>query len=78
VCVYMCLFFLPLTPKPCFGDPSCKDHSINPLFILCIPVLQVEGMTLTRSQVYWLVLCVNLTQAGVITEKGASVGEMPP
>ena len=28
--------------------------------------------------VYWLVLCVNLTQAGVITEKGASVGEMPP
>jgi hypothetical protein len=27
---------------------------------------------------YWLVLCVNLTQAGVITEKGASVGEMLP
>jgi hypothetical protein len=27
---------------------------------------------------YWLVLCVNLTQAGGITEKGASVGEMPP
>jgi hypothetical protein len=27
---------------------------------------------------YWLVLCVNLTQAGVITEKGASVDEMPP
>jgi hypothetical protein len=23
---------------------------------------------------YWMVLCVNLTQAGVITEKGASVG----
>jgi hypothetical protein len=22
--------------------------------------------------------CINLTQAGVITEKGASVGEMPP
>jgi hypothetical protein len=28
--------------------------------------------------VYWLVLCVNLTQAGIITEKGASVEEMPP
>jgi hypothetical protein len=28
--------------------------------------------------VYWLVLCVNLTQAGVITEKGASGEEMPP
>ena len=27
---------------------------------------------------YWLVLCINLTQAGVITEKGASVGEVPP
>jgi hypothetical protein len=27
---------------------------------------------------YWLVLCVNLTQAGVITEKGASVGEVLP
>jgi hypothetical protein len=25
-----------------------------------------------------LVLCVNLTQAGVITEKGASVEEVPP
>ena len=25
--------------------------------------------------VYWLVLCVNLTQAGVITEKGASGGK---
>jgi hypothetical protein len=25
---------------------------------------------------YWLVLCVNLTEAGVITEKGASVEEM--
>ena len=33
---------------------------------------------LTRGQLYWLVLCVNLTQAGVITEKGASVGKMPP
>jgi hypothetical protein len=26
----------------------------------------------------WLVLCVNLTQAGVITEKGASFGKIPP
>jgi hypothetical protein len=29
------------------------------------------------ARVYWLVY-VNLTQAGVITEKGASVGEVPP
>jgi hypothetical protein len=27
---------------------------------------------------YWMVLCVNLTQAVVITEKGASLKEMPP
>jgi hypothetical protein len=33
---------------------------------------------LIRGQLYWLVLCVNLTQAGVITEKGASIGEVPP
>jgi hypothetical protein len=29
------------------------------------------------SPVYWLVLC-QLDRAGVITEKGASVEEMPP
>jgi hypothetical protein len=33
---------------------------------------------LTRGQLYWLVLCVNLTQVGVITEKGASGEEMSP
>ena len=27
---------------------------------------------------YWLVLCVNLTQAAVIIGKGGSVGEVPP
>jgi hypothetical protein len=36
--------------------------------------LLFEKMT---NWVYWLVLCVNLTQAGVITEKGASGEEMP-
>jgi hypothetical protein len=34
--------------------------------------------TKSCSPVYWLVSCVNLTQAGIITEKGASVEEMPP
>jgi hypothetical protein len=33
---------------------------------------------LTNGQFYWLVVCVNLTQARVITEKEASVGEVPP
>jgi hypothetical protein len=31
-----------------------------------------------HAPMYWLVLCVNLTQAGVITEKGVSVGEVLP
>jgi hypothetical protein len=35
-------------------------------------------VSVCKTAAYWLVLCVNLTQAGVITEKGASVGEMPP
>ena len=33
---------------------------------------------LQRKMGYWLILCVNLTQAGVITEEGASLEEMPP
>ena len=46
-------------------------------------VATIQGLVaswheLLASIVYWLVLCVNLTQAGVITKKGASVGEMPP
>jgi hypothetical protein len=30
-----------------------------------------------KTKVYWLVLC-QLDTSGVITEKGVSVGEMPP
>jgi hypothetical protein len=40
-------------------------------------IILETALTIILSM-YWLVLCVNLTQAGVITEKGASVGEMPP
>jgi hypothetical protein len=37
-----------------------------------------EGVDFGRARrLYWLVLGVNLTQAGVITEKGASPEEMP-
>jgi hypothetical protein len=35
------------------------------------------GLCLIMGPVYWLVLC-QLDIAGVITEKGASVEEMPP
>jgi hypothetical protein len=37
---------------------------------------QVEGNQ--GRNLYWLVLCVNLTKTVVITEKGASFGEVPP
>jgi hypothetical protein len=36
-------------------------------------------MTILFLLLYWLVLCANLTQAEVITEKGASLEEeIPP
>jgi hypothetical protein len=40
--------------------------------------LTIAPVLFLLNCLYWLVLCVNLTQAGVITEKGASVEEMPP
>ena len=39
---------------------------------------KTEEEHILKLELYWLVLCVNLTLAGVITEKGASVVEMPP
>jgi hypothetical protein len=35
-------------------------------------------ITIYKYRVYWLVLCVNLTQARAIREEEASVEEMPP
>ena len=35
-------------------------------------VFTPHQLALFETQVSWLVLCVNLTEAGVITEKGAS------
>jgi hypothetical protein len=43
------------------------------LDITCLP----SGLASAKHHVYWLVLC-QLDTAGVITEKGASVKEMPP
>jgi hypothetical protein len=31
-----------------------------------------------ERDLYWLILCVNSTHARVITEKGASLEEIPP
>ena len=38
----------------------------------------IQAKHIQKMWVYWLVLCVNLTQARIITEKGVSVGEVPP
>jgi hypothetical protein len=37
-----------------------------------------KRITFFIEAAYWLGLCINLTQAGVVTEKGASVEEMSP
>ena len=44
---------------------------------VCLFVCLSETGFLCLALVYWLVLC-QLDTAGVITEKGASVEEMPP
>jgi hypothetical protein len=38
---------------------------------------QIDLTDICRTHLYWLVLC-QLDTAGVITEKGVSVEEMPP
>jgi hypothetical protein len=49
---------------------------MNPIAMLYVHKTACLG-TLLQSMVYWLLLC-QLDTAGVITEKGASVEEMPP
>jgi hypothetical protein len=48
---------------------------IHTLVFFLVVVLDSQ---ICNIPVYRLVLCVNLTQAGVITEKGTSVGKVPP
>jgi hypothetical protein len=46
---------------------------------MILGMLELLGMELSQGIVGLAVeFFVNLTQAGVITEKGASVGEVPP
>jgi hypothetical protein len=58
-------------------DPLALELHVvnNPIWVLGI---ELGSCAKTANIAYWLVLCVNLTQAGVITEKGASLEEMPP
>jgi hypothetical protein len=76
------------------GQNQLREASVNSASVSTSQPIRkgvkagTQGRDLCRSQrgtllirfllVYWLVLCVNLTQAGVFTEKGASLEEMPP
>jgi hypothetical protein len=44
----------------------------------CTCIMEHLFVSVPKGSLYWLILCVNLTQAGVITEKGTLVGEMTP
>jgi hypothetical protein len=54
--------------------PKSNQDEINHLNS---PITPKEIEAIINSLLYWLVLC-QLDTAGVITEKGASVEEMPP
>ena len=54
--------------------PKLKQDQINHLNS---PITPKEIEAIINSLLYWLVLC-QLDTAGVITEKGASVEEIPP
>jgi hypothetical protein len=63
---------LPLVPGLIFFFPV----GISSDFLLSVN--QFRNPTILKSRtLYWLAVCINLTQAGVITEKGASLEEMP-
>jgi hypothetical protein len=45
--------------------------------LMCTKLTNASNLVPASKWVYWLILC-QLDTAGVITEKGASVEEMPP
>lgn len=68
---------------PTLWGSSCNLHTTlqfeelrkkSPMQDICQRGWSTVGIIL----VYWLVLGVKLTQAGAITERGASLQEMPP
>jgi hypothetical protein len=72
---------------PCFqippsaGMPLRTPHKGNSDAYTCLLPSLLIGLIfykMFKCYMYWLVLCVNFTQAGVITENGTSVGEVPP
>ena len=62
-------------------DRTSVKSSNNGGSLRSVTLMKFSLMTISyqpRCGLYWLVLCVTLTQAGVITEKGVSVGEVSP
>lgn len=69
-------------PPPWSWSPSlpgkCTRNLLDQLPEVRRPTLMVHGQGFVELKGVLAVLCVNLTQAGVITEKGTSVKEMLP
>jgi hypothetical protein len=59
------------------GILVCGKLLLKPTFTLDKRI-KIEISKRSQWVLYWLVLGVNLTQTGVITEKGASLEKMPP
>jgi hypothetical protein len=53
---------------------SLTSRAGSSRFFFCEETLKQRAV----RPMHWLVLGINLTQAGVITHKGASIEEMPP
>lgn len=71
--------FHPWLPSSSLSMDSCYSQNLYPVFIpaemdkrhiLPLPVLAVDMF----YQLYWLDLCINLTQASVVRKEGASPG----
>jgi hypothetical protein len=62
------------------------EKAFDKIYSLMLKVLGRSGIQgpylnvikVIYCKLYWLLLCVNLKQAGVITKKGTSVKKMPP
>jgi hypothetical protein len=68
------LIHLQLTANIAFLHQMVATRKEHVQLLRALQSLEAKLHDLT---LYWLVLC-QLDTAGVITEKGASVGEMPP
>ena len=68
--------------RPLAGGMGVIIHpqlsSLSLFLITKILVAAAYGASAASIVMYWLILHDNWTQAGIVTEKGASIEEMPP